>query len=58
VVTNHKVVESIRPEPGNRRTGLSSKFHMRFPCRERPKILPATTAFNIVWPAAACLGGR
>ena len=29
-----------------------------FPCRERPKILPATTAFNIVWPAAACSGGR
>ena len=32
MVTNHTVVESIRPEPGNRRTGLSSKFHMRFPC--------------------------
>jgi hypothetical protein len=32
VVTNHRVVESIRSEPGNRRTSLSSKFHMRFPC--------------------------
>ena len=36
VVTNHTVVESIRPEPGNRRTGLSSKFHMRFPCSVLP----------------------